>query len=246
MPAEPRLKGRRILITGAASGIGAATAALFKNEGAALALLDRNAGKLEATAQELGAAWTAADVSDATAVRNAVNKLALALGGLDGVVNAAGISVIAAFGETDEALWQKALEVNLSGPYRVSHAALPFLQQAERASIVNISTAAALQPLMRRSAYAASKGGLLALTKVMAMELAPKIRANVIVPGAIDTPMVSNSFSGAALEAVVARYALKRLGTAEEVANAILFLISDESAFITGSTLSVDGGRIYY
>ncbi|MGE3445336.1 MAG: SDR family NAD(P)-dependent oxidoreductase [Acidimicrobiia bacterium] len=238
-----RLEGRRIVVTGAASGIGAAIARRFAAEGAQLALFDRDPIASRATSMIV-------DVADRASVDAAVARAVEALGGIDGVVNAAGIGVIAAFADTDEATWQGALDVNLSGPYRVCHAALQHLLAdgtVERpATIVNISSAAALQPLLRRSAYAASKGGLISFTKVLAMELAPTVRANVLVPGAVDTPMVAGSFTGAALDAVVARYAMKRLGTADEIADAALFLTSDESAFVTGSTLSVDGGRIYH
>jgi len=241
-----RLAGRRILVTGAASGIGAATARRFAAEGAFLLLLDRTAGDLAAVAAELGAVSFAVDVTDSAAVYHAVEQGGARLGGLDGVVNAAGIGTIASFAATDEETWRRTLAVNLDGPYRVCRAALPFLQQARRASIVNISSGAALQPLARRAAYAASKGGLVSFTKVLALELAPAIRANVIVPGGVDTPMVADAFTGAALDAVVARYAMKRLGRATEIADAALYLMSDESSYVTGSTLVVDGGRVFH
>jgi len=244
-PAAPRLAGRRVLVTGSASGIGAAIARRFVREGARLALLDRS-DAVNAVAGEVAGLGLVVDVVDGRAVTAAVDRAASELGGLDGVVNAAGISVIAPLADTDEELWQRALEVNLSGPYRVCRAALPHLRVAEAASVVNVSSGAALQPLLNRSAYAASKGGLVSFTKVMAMELAPAIRCNVLVPGAIDTPMVAGSFAGAALDAVVARYAMKRLGQAAEVAEAALFLTSHESSFVTGATLAVDGGRTYH
>lgn len=244
--AQSRLAGRRILITGAASGIGAATARLFSGHGARIALLDRNADGVQTVAAECGASPFEVDVSDEAAVWQAVDGAACALEGLDGVVNAAGVSTIAAFGETDEELWHTALDVNLTGPFRICRAALPYLQDAPAATVVTLSSAAALQPLANRSAYAASKSGVIAMSKVMAMELAPRIRVNVVCPGAIDTPMVRGSFTGDALKAVTSRYALGRLGEAEEVAAAILFLTSQESSFMTGATMSVDGGRTYY
>jgi len=240
-----RLAGRRVLVTGAASGIGAAIARRFAEEGARLAVLDR-ADDVAVVAGEVDGLGLVVDVIDGGAVTAAVDRAAGELGGLDGVVNAAGISVIAPLADTDEALWQRALEVNLSGPYRVCRAALPHLRAVGAASVVNVSSGAALQPLLNRSAYAASKGGLVSFTKVMAMELAPAIRCNVLVPGAIDTPMVSGSFSGAALDTVVSRYAMQRLGQAGEVAEAALFLTSHESSFVTGATLAVDGGRTYH
>lgn len=241
-----RLAGRRIVVTGAASGIGLAIAELFKKEGARLALLDRQADAVSEQARLLDACACVVDVADAEGVKAAIERAAGNLGGLDGVVNAAGIGVIASFAETDESLWQQSLEVNLSGPYRICRAALPHLQRSGIATIVNISSGAAIQPLLRRSAYAAAKAGLIAFGKVLAMELAPSIRVNTLVPGAIDTPMVSNAFQGASLDAVTQRYALKRLGLPNEVAAGALFLTCEESSFVTGSTLVVDGGRIFH
>lgn len=241
-----RLAGRRVLVTGAASGIGAAVARRFAGEAARVALLDRDAEKLASVAAEIDALALPADVTDAVAVARAVDAAARGLAGLDGVVNGAGVSIIASFEDTDEATWHRALDINLTGPYRVCHAALRHLRDSGGATIVNISSAVGIQPLLRRSAYAASKGGLIAFGKVLALELAPAIRVNTVLPGAIDTPMVHNSFTGPALDQVVARYALKRLGRAEEVAEAVLFLTSGESGFVTGATLTVDGGRTFY
>jgi NAD(P)-dependent dehydrogenase (short-subunit alcohol dehydrogenase family) len=119
--------------------------------------------------------------------------------------------------------------------------------EGDAATILNISSAVALQPLANRSAYAASKAGLLALSKVLAMELAPKIRVNALCPGGVDTPMIRGTFTDdASIERVAARYALKRLGTAEEIAQAALFLTSTASSFVTGITLAADGGRSYH
>jgi NAD(P)-dependent dehydrogenase (short-subunit alcohol dehydrogenase family) len=240
------LEGRRILVTGAASGIGAATAKRCVALGARVALVDRDVDRLRSTADECGAPWFELDVADADRVPSVVDAAADALGGLDGVVNAAGVSTIAPFAETDLALMQFALDVNLIGPFLVCQAALPHLKAGSSSTIVTVSSAAALQPLANRAAYSASKSAVLAMSKVMAMELAPDVRVNVVTPGAIDTPMVRGSFSGEALARVTARYALGRLGTPDEVAAAIVFLTSSESSFMTGATLSVDGGRTYY
>ena len=240
----PRLQGRRVLITGTSSGIGEALAERCLELGARVAGLDIRpaADALHRRLHHTGRA----DIADRSAARTAVCAAAEALGGLDAVVNAAGVSISAPFAQTSDAQWDRALDVNLSGPFVVLQAALPWLAQSAHASVVNVSSGVAVQPLAGRSAYAASKGGLLAMTKVMAMELAPGIRVNAVLPGAVDTPMVRNVFSGAALDRVVERYALKRLGRAGEIADAIVFLLSDESSFMTGSTLVVDGGRLFH
>jgi NAD(P)-dependent dehydrogenase (short-subunit alcohol dehydrogenase family) len=241
-----RLSGRRILITGAASGIGAATARLFSAHGAQLALCDQNEDGLNNTANECGGFPVVVDVTDGEAVVAAVDRSAAQLGGLDGLVNAAGIAPAARFEATDEAMWARTLDVNLTGPFRVCQAALRYLQDAESATVVTISSAIGLSPIPNRAAYAASKSGVLAMSKVMAMELAPSIRVNVVCPGAIDTPLVRGEFDDEALATLPARYALNRLGQADEVAATILFLTSSESSFTTGAAITVDGGRTFH
>lgn len=138
------------------------------------------------------------------------------------------------------------MAVNLSGAFHVCRAALDLLRQNANATIVNIASAIALQPLPNRTAYAASKAGLIAFSKVLALELAPAIRVNVVCPGAVDSAMLRNTFSAEAIAGMASRYPLGRIATAEEAANAVLFLTSDESSFITGATLTVDGGRTFH
>ncbi len=243
----PRLAGRRILITGAASGIGAATARRFAQEGATLALLDVQAEKLAAVAAEVGAHWGVADLRDAAATAAAVDEAVGKLGGLDGLVCNAGIGVSKPFADTTPQDWTRTLESNAGSVFNTCHAALRHLQAAEKATIVNIGSALGLQPLMGRAAYAASKAAVHALTKVLALELAPRIRCNAIAPGGVDTPLVRDAFTDPeAIKRIEARYALQRMGRPEEIAEAILFLTGHESGFVTGSTLSIDGGRVYY
>ena len=246
-PTAGRLEGRRILITGAASGIGAAAARRFVREGARIAILDLQAEPLRRLAEETGAADFVVDLCDPAATRAAVDQAAERLGGLDGLVANAGVSVSKPFAETELADWRRAIDGNATSIYLTCHAALPHLQAAERATIVNLGSAVGLQPLAGRAAYAASKAAVHAFTKVLAMELAPKIRANVIAPGAVDTPLVHGTFRDPqALERIAARYALQRFAQPEEIVEALLFLTSFESAFVTGATLAVDGGRTYY
>jgi len=243
----PRLANRRILITGAGSGIGAATARIFTQEGARLALLDVQAEKVAVVAAELGAEAVTADLRDPDATAAAVDEAARRLGGLDGLVCNAGIGVSKPFAETTAEDWRRAMDVNAGSVFFTCHAALKHLQAADQATIVNVGSALGLQPLNGRTAYAASKAAVHALTKVLALELAPKIRCNAVAPGGVDTPLVRSAFTDPeAIKRIESRYALQRMGQAEEIAEAILFLTGFESSFVTGSTLSIDGGRVYY
>ncbi len=184
-----RLEGRKILITGGASGIGRATAALFVREGAAVAVLDR-APPPDQGAPD-GGLFVPVDVAEETSVRQAVAAAAAAMGGLDGVVNAAGIFSAAGLADTSAALFSRTLAVNLTGTFLVVQAAAPLLLAAEGgATIVNIGSGVGITPTGPGStAYVASKGGVIAMTKALAMELAPTVRVNVVCPGAVDTPM---------------------------------------------------------
>jgi NAD(P)-dependent dehydrogenase (short-subunit alcohol dehydrogenase family) len=240
-----RLAGRRILITGAASGMGRAMARRFAAEGAALALLDISEETLAAVAREVGAEHATADVANLAQSGAAVEHAAAALGGLDGLVNAAGILRVAPVEETDEALWRRIHDVNLFGPAQLCRLALPHLRAAGRpASIVNIASLGGLRPNPGMSAYAASKGGLIAFTKVLAQEVGPAIRANAVCPGFIVTPMTDALYEGrgAAASPTVAKTALQRAGEPDEVAALAAFLASDESSYITGAAITVDGG----
>lgn len=245
-----RLAGRKIIVTGGASGIGRATAELFAREDAKVAVLDRTAEAAQAVAKEIGGAGLAVDVADAASVAAAVTAAAAALGGIDGVVNAAGIFSSANLADTTPEQFARILAVNLTGTFLVIQAAAPALRKAGKGTIVNIGSGVGLVPTGPGStAYVASKGGVIAMTKAIAMELAPAIRVNVVCPGAVETAMTASFIrdaSGAPSAAIANRYALKRPGAAQELAAAILFLTSEESSFVTGTTLAVDGGRTYH
>jgi NAD(P)-dependent dehydrogenase (short-subunit alcohol dehydrogenase family) len=239
-----RLAGRRIVITGAASGIGRATAELFAGHGAALALLDLD----EAGMRGADGVAIVCDVSDESSVAAAIDSAALALGGIDGLVNVAGVFPTGKLEDTSLATWQRTLAVNLTGPFLVARAALPHLRSAGAATIVNLGSASAIVPFPELSAYGASKGAIATLTKVWAAEFAPTIRVNVVCPGMTRTPMVSSWQTDpvALAERVKSSYALQRIAEPGEIADAILFLTSPESSFVTGTTLVVDGGRTFY
>ena len=244
-----RLAGRRILITGAASGIGRATAELFAAEGAALALIDRDAPpQLEAAAPAVEPVLLGADVSDENSVQVAVEAAATALGGLDGIVNAAGIFPVAKLEDTTLELWNRTLAVNLTGPFLVIRAALGHLRAARSATIVNVSSGSAIVPYPDLGAYGASKGGLAVASKVWAAELGPTIRVNVVAPGMTRTRMVTDWHPDPdrLADRAKALYALQRIAEPAEIAAAILFLTGEESSVVTGATLVADGGRTFH
>ena len=241
-----RLSGRKILITGAASGIGRSTALRFHAEGAQLALLDRDSAGLKELSSVGPDASHIVDLTDSTATEHVVSASAEALGGLDGVVNAAGLHVRAPLDELDLQSWRTMVAVNLTAPLVVCKTALRWLRRDPRSAIVNIASGSALYPVPERSGYAASKGGLIALTKSLALELAPSVRVNALCPGSIDTPMLREGMKGEPLESLNAAYALRRIGRPEEIADAALYLMSEESSFVTGVALAVDGGRTFH
>lgn len=241
--AEPsrRLQGRRILITGAASGIGRSTAQLFASEGAALTLLDRDADGLATIAAATGGHAFVADVTDEAAVTRAVEGGAAAMGGIDGLVNVAGVAMHGSAAEVSVTQWRRVIDVNLTGMYIVVHACLPWLAKASGATIVNLGSGQSLLAnAPNRTAYAASKGGVLNLSRALAAELAPAIRVNCVCPGLVDTPMINT------VPVNVGNYALRRLATPLEVAQSILFMTGPESSYVTGAALAVDGGRSFH
>jgi NAD(P)-dependent dehydrogenase (short-subunit alcohol dehydrogenase family) len=165
-------------------------------------------------------------------------------------VNAAGVFINKDLMETDAQTWNTTIAVNLTGTFLCVQAAVPLLRQAAKATIVNLASGVGLLPTGGGStAYVASKGGVIAMTRALAAELAPGIRVNAVCPGAVETPMTDGTLrdaAGAILPAIVNRYALGRPASPEEIAAAILFLISHESSFVTGVNLAVDGGRTFH
>jgi NAD(P)-dependent dehydrogenase (short-subunit alcohol dehydrogenase family) len=248
------MQGRRVLITGGASGIGLATARRFLAEGARVALLDLDDARLQAAARELGAKAlpVQADVTSEAEVATAVDAAARGLQGLDGLVNAAGLSFWRSFADLTFEDWRRMLSVNLDGPFLVCKAAHAALKAAGKATIVNIASGAGLQPRQNFSHYCASKGGLVLFSKAISMDLAPdNIRVNAVCPGIVMTPMVERNLAltgdpAAAHQRYISRNLMHRFGTADEIAEAVLWLSSDESAFVTGSAISVDGGSVFH
>jgi dihydroanticapsin dehydrogenase len=238
------LAGRRALVTGATGGLGRAVALAFSREGARLALLARDQERLDALRAELGeeATTVPADVGSWSEVERAVGAAAGALGGLDAVVNAAAVDTSwKPVGELPVEEWDLAIAVNLSGTFYVCRAALRHLEPGS--SIVNFTSVAGVRAWAEDAAYNASKAGVELLTRTIAVEYGPRgVRANCVAPGVIDAGMTDLVVDAAERRELVAKHPLGRLGLAEEVAEAVVWLASDRASFTTGATLTVDGG----
>ena len=233
----------RAIVTGGASGIGLATAnALHSELGARVGVIDRTEAGPD------GHLYAQADITDDAAVRRAVDDLVERLGGLDIVVNNAGIGAQGTVEDNADDEWHRVLDVNLVGMARVTRAALPALRASEHGAIVNTCSAVALMGLPNRVLYSASKGGVLAFTLALAADLLPEgIRVNAVSPGTTDTPWVGRLLDEADdparhRAALEARQPHGRLVSADEVAQAIVYLASPASASTTGTVMRVDGG----
>jgi NAD(P)-dependent dehydrogenase (short-subunit alcohol dehydrogenase family) len=239
------LAGRRLVVVGGASGIGRSVALLGMVEGAGVAVLDRDPWQGSGTP----ALALRVDVTDRAAVDAGFTQAAMALSGLDGLVYCAGIDLLSTLEKTEDDAFTRLLDVNLTGAMRCCRALLPHMAKTG-GSIVLLSSAAGLRPIPERSAYCASKAGLVMLAKSLAMELAARdIRVNAICPGAVDTPLFRSTLGGnetLTLEAIRNRYALGRIAEPEELARAAIFLTSAASSYITGTALAVDGGRSFH
>ncbi|WP_327668718.1 MULTISPECIES: SDR family oxidoreductase [unclassified Streptomyces] len=235
--------GLKALVTGGASGIGRATAELLAARGADVAVLDRDITDVEKPLRGY-----AADVTDDAAVRAAVAAAARDLGGLDVLVNNAGIGAQGTVADNDDAEWHRVLDVNVIGMVRVARAALPALRDSEHATIVNTCSIAATAGIPQRALYAASKGAVLSLTLAMAADhIREGIRVNCVNPGTADTPWVGRLLDkaddpAAERAALEARQPTGRLVSAAEVAGAIAHLASPLSGATTGTSVAVDGG----
>jgi NAD(P)-dependent dehydrogenase (short-subunit alcohol dehydrogenase family) len=241
--------GRVGLVTGAASGIGRATALLLAARGAAVVAADVDEKRVADTVariRESGGRAEACrcDVTQAADVDTSVDLARRRFGRLDVVVNCAGILRQSPLATTSEAEWQEVLNVNLTGAFLVTRAALVALRAEGGGSIVHIASRAAIRAKEHHGAYSAAKAGILQLTQMAALEGAPhRIRVNCVCPGVVDTPMTRGGYEESAFDSWSRVCPLGRPGTPEEVAKAMLFLASEEAAFITGVALPVDGGR---
>ncbi|WP_152399145.1 SDR family NAD(P)-dependent oxidoreductase [Paenibacillus cellulositrophicus] len=252
-----RLAGKIALITGSGSGIGKAAALLFAQEGATVIVNDLDAQKGEETVQEIvemgsKGIFIQADVTDPVSVQAMVEQTIAAFGHIDVLFNNAGISGVGALHEVEPDAWDRVMSVNIRGVYLPSKYALPHMMQRKSGSIINMSSCIAEIGLAKRASYSATKGAVLALTKSMQVDYAPyNIRVNALLPGTILTPFVENYLNNsyenpeAAIESLKKRQLSGELGRPEDVAKAALFLASDESKFMMGSPLYIDGGVVF-
>ncbi len=250
-----RFAGKRVLVTGGTRGIGKATALAFLADGAKVVIAGSNYDSLQIALSEMqnsaeshhpevtGVHGDIANVSDCERmVQDAVEQLS----GLDILVNSAGVFQPASMAETDENLWDRIMNINVKGSFFCSRAASPILAKSNGV-IIHLGSESGINGYAGTTAYCASKGAIVNLTRSMAMELAPQVRVNAVCPGVVDTDMARKGF---AIEGDEERgmaqqrnsYPLQRVATAEEIASAILYLASDDARFITGESLVIDGG----
>ena len=250
-----RLHGKVALISGAGSGIGRAAAQLFAAEGAAVAVVDLRAVAADETVAKIvadggRAVSLVANVALADEVEAAVATAVSALGRLDVIYNNAGVDSKGSVADATEDDWDRAFAVNAKGTFLVSRAAVPHLIEAGGGSIINQGSVAALVGVPNFAAYCAAKGAVVALSRSMAVDLAQhQIRVNVICPGTVFTPLMEPMLMArgdgdlqAGLAKTLLKYPIGRLGTPEDIARVALFLSCDDAAFLTGSTVTADGG----
>jgi 2-hydroxycyclohexanecarboxyl-CoA dehydrogenase len=244
-----RLEQRIALVTGGASGIGAATARRLAAEGARVAIGDLDLDGARAVAGEIDGVAVAMDVADAASVRTGVAEAEAALGPVDVLVNNAGTDRFAFFVNTDEALWDFVLGVNLRGTIAVTHAVLDGMQKRGRGAIVNMASEAGRVGSQGSVVYSAAKAGVIGFTRAVARESSRfGVRVNAVAPGPIDTPLLNAAPTelgeiGERLKAgMIAATSMRRIGQPDEVAATIAFLASDDASFITGQTVNVSGG----
>jgi NAD(P)-dependent dehydrogenase (short-subunit alcohol dehydrogenase family) len=233
------LDGRAALVTGGASGIGAATVALFAQHGATVGILDRQGVEGATYSYEV-------DVRDGEAVTAAVNAFADAAGRFDILVNNAGTGDLRPMHTVDDKAWHRLIDVNLGGTFNGMRAAIPLLLAGGGGTIVNNASVSGMAPTRNEAAYSAAKAGVIALTKSGALEYGPTVRVNCVAPGHVRTPLTAPAWEHFfdVFDPVKDSLPLRRVAEAVEIAEVVLFLASDRSSYITGQTIVVDGGAM--
>jgi NAD(P)-dependent dehydrogenase (short-subunit alcohol dehydrogenase family) len=245
-----RLGGKICAITGGGSGIGRETCLLFATEGATVVVADKSREAATAVAAEIGGACAPmeVDVASAVSVANMVREVVGRFGRLDVLVNNAGWTLKGTIDETSDEDWDRLVAVNITGVFLGCKHTIPVMRKAGGGVIVNTASVGASVGIRERAAYCATKGAVLAMTRAMALDhVGDNIRINCVAPGTIDTPIFNEIMAKAenpkeVRRELAARQAMNRLGTPREIANGMLFLACDESSFMTGAVLTIDGG----
>jgi len=235
------------VVTGGGRGIGLETASQLLAAGARVCLVGRRREPLEAAAAALGdRAWAApCDVSLPADTERLAAAVRERWGRLDGLVNSAGIAPMATLDDTDPDTWDRAFAVNARGPYLLCRALRPLLREGRSPAVVNVSSTLAEKPIPGMAAYNASKAALNQLTRSLALEWAPAIRVNAVMPGVVDTPIhADRGLTEEQVRSMGRIHPLQRIGRPGDVASMILFLLSDESSWITGAVIPIDGGML--
>ena len=239
------VRNRRVIVTGASSGIGMDAARFLHEAGAEVCLVARRGEILKDAVQELGnsAWWHACDVSNAAQVESLAEAVKARWGAVDGLVNNAGIAPMASLDDTDPETWDTVFEVNVRGPYLLCRALGPLLKQGEAPAVVNISSSLADRAIPGMIAYNASKASLNHMTRCLALEWAPTVRVNAIMPAVVDTPIHDGrGMSREDVEGMGAMHPLGRIGQPRDISSMVLYLLSDASSWMTGAIIPVDGG----
>jgi NAD(P)-dependent dehydrogenase (short-subunit alcohol dehydrogenase family) len=241
------LAGQKAIVTGGGSGIGAATCRRFAEEGAKVAVLDVDGESAAAVAEEVeGVAFTV-DVADTAALTDAFEQAAADLGGLTTVFNNAGVGALKPLHEYSDEDWRLLIDVNMTAVFAGIRAAVPLLRESGGGSIVNCSSQSAVRPTRGESPYSAAKAGAVALTRSAALEYGREnIRVNAVLPGFIETPLTALAANEPSLVGPIEEATpLRRVGTATEVADCVVFLCSGMASYVTGHSLMVDGGSFW-
>lgn len=246
----PGIKKKVVVVTGGASGMGREICEFIATLGAKIAVIDIIEQKGVETVKEIGgrggeAFFTRGDVTNEAAIQGCMEKINAQFGGIDILVNNAGIATLVSFEEMTLEVWKRLVEVNLTGPYICTKAALPYLS-VRGGAIIMISSGSSITGTGASAAYAASKGGLNSFVRALSRELAPKgIRVNGVAPRSIESELLTKIYSREYLDQMAREIPVGRMGTYDDIAHVVAFLASDLSSFISGETLLIDGGRTF-